>query len=413
MPPGLTGSGNVSPAEHPYRWVMLCGVWLIYFCFGLTAAAMAPLVNVIVDDLGLGLAAMGSILGAWPLVYIFAAMPCSAALDSLGLRYGLLAAALVIACSCALRSFATDHLSLFLAVALFGIGGPMISVGAPKLISAWFGPQERGLAMGLYITGPSLGGIAAVSLTNSVLMPLVGHDWRRALLVYAAMTCLSSLVWWLVSSHRQSRIMEGADQAARTESTIRVFARLARLRVVQLVMLMSVGIFAFNHGLNNWLPEILRSGGMDPVRAGYWAAVPTAVGIAGALLIPRLAVGPRRFTILMVLFVCASVATLLVQSQAGPVLTLGLVLQGIARSSMMPITILVLMETPQVGSRNMAAAGGLFFTAAEVGGVLGPLGVGALADQGGGFAGSLYALSAMCVLLVALAVRLKIEVESP
>ena len=26
-----------------YRWVLLGGVWLIYFCFGLTTASMAPL----------------------------------------------------------------------------------------------------------------------------------------------------------------------------------------------------------------------------------------------------------------------------------------------------------------------------------------------------------------------------------
>ena len=48
-------------------------------------------------------------------------------------------------------------LTLFLAVAVFGLGGPFISIGAPKLISAWFGPRERGTAMGLYMTAPSIG----------------------------------------------------------------------------------------------------------------------------------------------------------------------------------------------------------------------------------------------------------------
>ena len=31
--------------KGPYRWVVLCGVWLIYFSFGLTAAALGPLVT--------------------------------------------------------------------------------------------------------------------------------------------------------------------------------------------------------------------------------------------------------------------------------------------------------------------------------------------------------------------------------
>jgi len=27
-----------------YRWVVLAGVWLVYFCFGLTTASLAPIV---------------------------------------------------------------------------------------------------------------------------------------------------------------------------------------------------------------------------------------------------------------------------------------------------------------------------------------------------------------------------------
>ena len=39
-----------------------------------------------------------------------------------------------------------------------GLGGPLISVGAPNLISIWFNECERKLAMGIYITGMALGG---------------------------------------------------------------------------------------------------------------------------------------------------------------------------------------------------------------------------------------------------------------
>jgi hypothetical protein len=28
-------------APHSHRWAMLAGVWLVYFCFGSTAAAIA------------------------------------------------------------------------------------------------------------------------------------------------------------------------------------------------------------------------------------------------------------------------------------------------------------------------------------------------------------------------------------
>ena len=66
----------MTPATHSFRWAMLAGASLVYFCFGLTVAAMAPLVNPVARELGLSHSAMGSILGAWQLVYIVSAIPC-------------------------------------------------------------------------------------------------------------------------------------------------------------------------------------------------------------------------------------------------------------------------------------------------------------------------------------------------
>ena len=40
--------------------------------------------------------------------------------------------------------------SILGALAFFGLGGPLISVGAHKLISIWFNERERKLAMGIY-----------------------------------------------------------------------------------------------------------------------------------------------------------------------------------------------------------------------------------------------------------------------
>jgi cyanate permease len=181
-----------------------------------------------------------------------------------------------------------------------------------------------------------------------------------------------------------------------------VFAGLIRLRPVRIVLMMSIGIFFFNHALSSWLPEILRSGGMDATSAGYWSSVPTAVGIIGALLIPRLAIPSRRLTILFLLFVGAAVASLMLQIDAGLPLAVGLALQGLARSSMMTVSLLVLMEMRDVDSRNMGAAGGLFFSAAEIGGVLGPLTIGSLSDLTGGFVAGLYLLTGICAALMVL-----------
>ena len=396
-------AADPAQARAPRRWVLLAGVWTLYFCFGLTAAAMAPLVGVVSADLGLSRTAMGSVLGAWPLVYIAAAMPAGAVLDRFGMGRALLAAALLIALSGALRAFAGGHLSLFLAVGVFGLGGPLVSIGGPKLITRHFAADEHGLAIGIYVTGPALGGISALSLTNSLVMPALDHDWRRVLLVYAGITLAAAVLWFLIGRDEGRVAARAAGE--RRESQPAVFARLLRLPVVRLTLLLGVGIFFFNHGLNNWLPEILRAGGMGAAQAGHWAAIPTAVGVLGALIVPRLATEPRRVPVMIVLFVCAGIATLLIPT-AGWTLALGLSFQGIARGAMMSVALMVLMDTKQIGPQHMGAAGGLFFSAAEVGGVLGPLTVGWLADRTDGFGASLWMLSAVCAVLVALALAL-------
>lgn len=397
VPPGESEPSSPRLAR---RWALLIGVWAIYYCFGLTVAAMAPLVGVISSELLLSRTAMGSVLGAWPLVYIAAAIPAGAVLDRFGPGRALLVAVLLMALSGALRALATGHWSLFFAVGVFGLGGPMVSIGGPKLITRHFAARERGLAIGLYTTGPALGGITALSLTNSVAMPALDRDWRAVLLLYASITLAAALLWFAIGRN------EGRDETAApgrlVPSQFVVFARLLRLPIVQMTLLLGIGIFFFNHGLNNWLPEILRAGGMEPVQAGHWASIPTAVGVLGALIVPRFAVAQRRVAVMIALFTCAGIATLLIPT-AGWTLALGLILQGVARGAMMAVALMVLMDAKEIGQAQMGAAGGLFFTAAEIGGVLGPLTIGWLAERSDGFGTSLWLLSGVCAALTVLA----------
>jgi cyanate permease len=388
------------------RWLMLTGVWLLYTCFGMTSVGLAPLVAPITRDLGLSHSVMGAVMGVWQLVYIASSVPCGALLDRLGPRRALFLGALLIGASGLLRSLAVDELTLCLAVGVFGLGGPLISSGAPKVVSAWFRGRERGMAMGIYMTGPAIGGILALTLSNAVLMPWLDHDWRRVLLLWAGASFVSAFAWLMLSAHPAARLHERRAAAEPRRSQREVLATLLAMPAVRLVLAMSVGIFMFNHGLNNWLPELLRASGMSAVAAGYWAAVPTAIGIAASLMIPRLATPERRFIILMLLCAAAATATLLLHAGPGSLLLSGLILQGIARSTLMTVTMLALVEMRGVGEKYAGTASGLFFSAAEVGGATGPLVLGVLYDATGGFDAGLYLLGGIAGVLLFAAARL-------
>jgi cyanate permease len=386
---------------------MLAGVWLVYFCFGSTSAAIAPLVARITDELHLTHTQMGSVLGAWQLVYIGAAIPCGALLDRLGARRGVALGALVIAASGLLRSQADSYFTLLFAVAAFGVGGPLVSVGAPKVIGQWFVGRERGLGMGLYMVGQSLGTIIALAATPGIGLRLAGGDWRTVLMAYGLVALAAAAAWFAISSHPASRAMEQRIAAEPRPPQGRVMLELLGVRALRTVLYLAVGTFFFGHALANWLPEILRTGGIDAADAGYWASIPVAIGIGAALVFPRLATPQRRIPILAALFTCQMLAPLLILLGGEAPLATGLVLQGLARGSLSTIVVLVLMELREVDPRRMGAAGGMYFTAGEIGGVLGPLTIGTLVDLTGGFAAGLYFLAALCAWQLALLTRLK------
>ena len=353
---------------------------------------------------------MGSILGAWQFVYIGAAIPCGALLDHIGPRRGIALGALVVAASGILRGIADNYVTMLVAVGAFGIGGPLISVGAPTVIREWFAGRERGLAMGVYNMGQSLGTIGALSLTSSVGLALAGGNWRIVLIFYGGVALVAALGWTLVSSHEANRARERLRHATKPAAQAGLYLELLRSPAMRTVLYLAVGTFFFGHALNNWLPEILRFGGMDPASAGLWASVPVVIGIVGALIFPRYAIPERRMKILAALFLAQLLAPLFLQWGAqgsGPILMTGLVLQGLARGTLSVVVVLVMMELPEIDSNRMGAAGGMYFTAGEIGGVLGPLTIGTLYDVTGGFAVALYVLAALCAWQLGLLTRLR------
>ena len=176
---------------------------------------------------------------------------------------------------------------------------------------------------------------------------------------------------------------------------------------------MALGGFFINHALNNWLAAILRDKGMEAAAAGYWAAVPMLVGLAAALLIPRLATSGRRFPILIGLYLIATVTCLTIAGASGWPLMTALALQGLVRGAANSVVVLIMTELDAVPPSRMGMAGGLYFTAGEIGGVLGPFSLGAMRDLTGGFAIPLTALAGVAVGMIVLALALSAKQKRP
>jgi cyanate permease len=389
----LPGDEGPMAYESSYRWVMLGLLWFLYASFGIISRAISPLITPILRDLNMSYGQMGFILGAWQLTYIAVALIGGTIIDRWGVRKSLFTGALIIALSSVLRYFPHGFGTMLFAVVLFGVGGPMISIGCPKTVSVWFKGRSRGTAIGITTTAPWVGGLLAFSLTNSFVMPLAGYSWRLTFVYYGLIACVFALVWWFLSRE--------AKPAATTESTgiTGVFVSLLKLRKVQIVLVMGLLTFAVNHGLGSWLPKILETSGLSPAVAGYAASIPMAIGIPAILIVPHIVPPNGRGLIVALFALLAAVAIMAIVLTSGFLFLAGLVLFGITASSFMPLMILLLMDSSEIAGRNMGSAGGLFFCVAEIGGFGGPLILGALADITSTFtAGAIFLVGALIAI---------------
>ncbi len=377
-----------------YRWVILAITWLLYAAFGLNMRSIPPVVTPMLADLKMSYGEMGLILGSWQLVYIPVSIIAGIAIDRWGIRKALLAGALIMALSEGVRYFATGFATLLPTVALFGIGGPLISIGAPKVVSIWFKGNDRATAVGIYTTAPWIGGLFAIGATNSLVMPLTGYSWRLVFVLYGGLTALFALVWWIFARDRQAE-NPGAS------SLKSAFARLLRMSKVRMVLFAGLLVLLIDHGYSHWLPKMLENGGISSQAAGFTASVPLIAAIPAVFLIPRLVPRHSRGRFLALLAFLTSAGLVISATASSWLLIAGLVLYGLTTPALLPMLMLILMDEPQVGSENMGLAGGLFFAVAEIGGFSGPLLMGVTVDATGGFLLGVSLLAAAGLILAA------------
>ena len=387
-----------------YKWVMLAGVWLAYLSFGIVSGGIPPLISPISTDLELSRSAMGIILGAWPLIYILTSVPAGLLIDRYSVRTTLTIGIGLIALSGMLRAISVDFTTMFIAVMVFGIGGPFISIGAPKIISIWFNESDRGKAMGVYLTAPAIGRIMVLSSSNSILMPLFRYSWRLTLMTFSGIALLSAIVWLFIAKEKPTytNLNENDKNLFKNLS---VFPDLLRIPAIKITLLIILGTFLFNHGTNNWMPEILLDKGFSSSKSGLLSTIPVAMGALSTLILPQFINEKRFIKTLLICFIVASITTLLLTFIDGIFLYPILSLQGVSSRGIMPILMLILIN--HAGISRTGAAGGLYFTFGEIGGVLGPVLLGVSADILGGFGGGLLSFAVLCAILSVVSLTIK------
>ncbi|MFW9912969.1 MAG: CynX/NimT family MFS transporter [Candidatus Thorarchaeota archaeon] len=393
---------QVSIDEDPYRWVILALAWLVYFAFGLILSSIPPLATTITADLSLSYSQMGAILGSVILMYVPFAVPTGVIIDRIGHRKMITAGLILTSSSAILRVFAINFETLFLTVVIFGIGGPTISVGLPKVVASTFQGRERGLASGIYMTGFIIGSAIALALTNALIMPLTG-TWRGTFLLYGIVGLIIAAAWFLLVKQPTSI----AEKSSLSIPLRVALHKLLGIRSVWIVAIIGTSGFLVYYGFGNWLPTLLESKGFNAVEAGLLASFPTWIGLIGSILIPGVAkAGNRRPIIILILFL-QGVSIIAVGIEAGSLLLASLTVYGIFSGAMMPVLLVVLMDLPDVGAEFTGFASGVYFSIGALFGFIGPTIVGYLTDITGTFLPAIILLALVMECMIALAFLVK------
>ena len=174
-----------------YRWTILSAGVVAQASFSALFLGLSALAPAIVRKYDLSLTEVGVVLAAVNIGLVFTLLPWGLLADRVGepavVGVGLTGAAVALFGA----AFATSFAALVVALVLAGALGGCVQSASGRAVMAWFGPAERGLALGIRQTAVPLGGaVGAVALP-----PLAeGPGLRTAFLALAVTLEAAALV---------------------------------------------------------------------------------------------------------------------------------------------------------------------------------------------------------------------------
>jgi MFS transporter, NNP family, nitrate/nitrite transporter len=391
----LKSKSGSSPAGVPVpgrAWLMLA-LATVGFAVNFWAwALLSPLGPRFKDSLGLS-SFQQSLLVAVPVVVgSLGRIPVGALTDRFGGRvmFPIVSAATIVPVLYLGLAGHSSLTALLVGGFFLGIGGTAFAVGVP-LVSAWFPPQRRGLAIGVF--GAGMGGTAISALTTVKLVD--AHRMATPFLITAAVLAVYAVIAALVLRDAPGRRVPSQPPARRLGATL-------KLGITWQASALYAVAFGGYVAFSVYLPTYLKTGyGLTQAdaadRMAGFVLLAVAMRPIGGWLSDRL--GPVRVLAAALAVVVAGALAQSFTPALAPAGTIAFLAMAAALGAGSGATFaLVALRTPagQVGSVTgvVGAAGGL-------GGFLPPLVMGSLYGAYGTYAAGLVLLAIVAAAALA------------
>lgn len=379
-------------------------------------------------DVGIGDAAYGLGAGLFFIGYFIFEVPSNLLLDKFGARKWFARILLTWGLITMAMALIQGPYSFYVLRFLLGAAEAGFFPGVLYLITQWYPIRHRGKIMGMFILSQPLAMLIAGPLAGGLLsMDGIAnmHGWQWLFIIVGLPAVL--LAWptlkylpdninnvkWLSNEQKswlKNELVKDESEYAQTRHGNPLHAlkdkRVLTLALYYLPVTLSI------YGLNLWLPTIIKqfSGGTD-LQVGFLSSIPYIFGIIGLLIIPRSTDRLNdRYGHLALLYALGAFGMFLSAWLTNPVLQLAaLSLVAFCLFS----TTAVFWTLPGRFLTGVGAAAGiaLINSVGNLGGYIGPFGIGLLKEYTGNMASGLYFLTAVMVfgLLLTYIVYAKFE----
>jgi ACS family hexuronate transporter-like MFS transporter len=418
------------------RWWIIGLVFLATFINFIDRMTVSVLGPVISQQLGLTNTQFARIPICFLVAYTISQGLSGKLYDRIGTRRGFTLSILVWSIAAMGHAFARGLNSLCSLRVLLGLGEAGNWPGAAKVIAEWFPARQRGLAMGIFNSGVSIGSVVATPL---IVWLQLRFGWKATFLVTGSLGLFWLVLWLLfydsperhraISSEEYALIKEGQPQSPGSSRNIG-WLELLRHRQVWAIVLARFFADPVWWLYITWLPKYLadvRQFSLQKIGAFGWLPFLTADagsilgGWASGYLISRgWSVNAARKTVIVVgmLFMLAGIPAGLAEDASSALAFICLVTFGFQTW----INNVQTLPSDFFPQRAVASVAGLGGVGAGIGAILFTLSTGLVVDALHSYtpilviAGLLPVLGTVVLFLLAGRVRvlpLDVEEESP
>ncbi len=165
------------------------------FIYGFAFQAIPPILTFLISAFEISYAQAGLLMTVFGLPGIFLSIPGGILFDRYGVKKLLLFSILLLGIGSLVVAISASFWIAIIGRLISGIGGAIIIIGAPMLVTMWFPHDERGRAMGIFsVTMP----IAMIVAFSTFGMLSLTYGWRFPFYLCFVLSVIIAIASWIL-----------------------------------------------------------------------------------------------------------------------------------------------------------------------------------------------------------------------